>query len=94
MSEISEGKGGIRPTLHHFNLKTGRLQEMIDWYATVVGMTSNYQFPGGAWLTNDEANHRLAAQAACQDDQCPDDGTFSQIEKVSISLSVLKDCFC
>ncbi|MGH2482232.1 MAG: VOC family protein, partial [Ktedonobacteraceae bacterium] len=44
--------------MHHINLKTGRLQEMIDWYGTVVGMKPNYQFPGGAWLTNDEANHR------------------------------------
>jgi catechol-2,3-dioxygenase len=33
---------------------------MIEWYGTVVGMTSNHTFPGGAWLTNDEANHRLA----------------------------------
>ena len=33
---------------------------MIDWYATVVGMAPNFQFPGGAWLTNDAANHRLA----------------------------------
>ncbi len=53
-------KGVTHPTLHHINLKTRRMQEMIDWYATVVGMTSNYKFPGGAWLTNDEANHRLA----------------------------------
>jgi len=33
---------------------------MIEWYGTVVGMKTNYRFPGGAWLTNDEANHRLA----------------------------------
>ncbi len=49
-----------RPALHHFNLKTLRLQEMIDWYATVLGMETQHQFPGGAWLTNDAANHRLA----------------------------------
>ena len=60
MSEVSEGKAVIRPTLHHVNLKTRRLQEMIDWYATVVGMTPTFQFPAGAWLTNDAANHRLA----------------------------------
>ena len=60
MSQVSEGKTFTRPILHHFNLKTSRLQEMIAWYGTVVGMTSNYTFPGGAWLTNDEANHRLA----------------------------------
>ncbi len=60
MSQVSERKANVRPTLHHFNLKTMRMQEMIDWYEAVVGMKANYQFPGGAWLTNDEANHRLA----------------------------------
>jgi catechol 2,3-dioxygenase len=51
------------PTLHHFNLKTNRLQEMIDWYGLVVGTSVTHQFPGGAWLTNDEANHRIALLA-------------------------------
>ena len=32
--------------MHHVNLKTIRLQEMIDWYGTVVGMTPNHQFDG------------------------------------------------
>ena len=26
------------PTLHHVDLKTTRLGEMIDWYDTVVGL--------------------------------------------------------
>jgi catechol-2,3-dioxygenase len=52
-----------QPVLHHVNLKTVRLQELIDWYGTVLGMTANFQFPGGAWLTNDAANHRIALLA-------------------------------
>jgi hypothetical protein len=32
------------PTLHHVTLKTTRLEEMIDWYATVVGSKANYHF--------------------------------------------------
>jgi len=60
MSEVSEGKAVIRPTLHHVNLKTKRLQEMVDWYGIVVGMKPTFQYPNGAWLTNDAANHRLA----------------------------------
>jgi catechol-2,3-dioxygenase len=60
MPEESEGNIVTRPVLHHVNLKTTRLQEMIDWYATVVGMETLFQFPGGAWLSNDIANHRLA----------------------------------
>ena len=48
------------PVLHHINLKTTRLQEMIDWYALVVGTQVTHQFEGGAWLSNDGANHRIA----------------------------------
>jgi catechol 2,3-dioxygenase len=48
------------PTLHHINLKTNRLQELIDWYGTVVGTRPNFQFEGGAFLSNDGANHRIA----------------------------------
>jgi catechol 2,3-dioxygenase len=33
---------------------------MVDWYQKVVGAEVVFQFPGGAWLTNDEANHRIA----------------------------------
>lgn len=48
------------PVLHHVTLKTIRLQEMIDWYGTVTGMSVHFAFPGGAWLSNDAANHRFA----------------------------------
>ncbi len=60
MAPESTHAPAIQPTLHHFNLKTRRLDEMITWYGIVVGMKPNYSFPGGAWLTNDAANHRLA----------------------------------
>jgi catechol-2,3-dioxygenase len=60
MSQGSTNQPTVQPILHHFNLKTTRLDEMITWYGVVVGMKPNYAFPGGAWLTNDEANHRLA----------------------------------
>jgi catechol 2,3-dioxygenase len=50
----------LKPPLHHVNLKTTRLQEMIDWYGTVVGLTPTFQYESGAWLSNDAANHRLA----------------------------------
>ena len=53
----------IRPKFHHFNLKTTRLQEMIDWYCTLVGAQVLFQDAVGAWLSNDEANHRIALLA-------------------------------
>jgi catechol 2,3-dioxygenase len=60
------------PTLHHVNLKTTRMQEMIDWYTIITGMTVQHQFPGGAWLTNDGANHRLALLTLPQLSDDPD----------------------
>ena len=53
----------IHPKFHHVNLKTTRLQEMIDFYGTLVGAEVVFQFDGGAWLSNDAANHRIALLA-------------------------------
>jgi catechol 2,3-dioxygenase len=53
----------IHPKFHHVNLKTTRLQEMIDWYGTLVGAEVQFQDDVGAWLSNDEANHRIALLA-------------------------------
>jgi catechol 2,3-dioxygenase len=53
----------IHPRFHHFNLKTTRLQEMIDWYSALVGAEVIFQYELGAWLSNDDANHRIALLA-------------------------------
>jgi catechol 2,3-dioxygenase len=53
----------IHPRMHHVNLKTTRLGEMIDFYGTLVGAEPIFRFEGGAWLSNDEANHRIALLA-------------------------------
>jgi catechol 2,3-dioxygenase len=53
----------FHPKFHHANLKTTRLQEMIDWYSTVVGSQVLFQNAFGAWISNDEANHRIALTA-------------------------------
>jgi catechol 2,3-dioxygenase len=50
----------IRPMLHHVQLKTTRLDEMVRWYSSTLGLVLCHRGSGGAWLTNDEANHRLA----------------------------------
>jgi catechol 2,3-dioxygenase len=54
------GTPPLRPLLHHVQLKTTRLDEMIEWYCLVTGMVLAFKGMGGAWLTNDDANHRLA----------------------------------
>lgn len=53
----------IHPKFHHFNLKTTRLQEMIDYYSALVGAEVIHQDAMGAWLSNDDANHRIALLA-------------------------------
>ena len=53
----------IHPRFHHLNLKTTRLQEMIDFYGTLVGAEVVFQDQVGAWLSNDGANHRIALLA-------------------------------
>ena len=52
-------RGAAFPVLHHVNLKTRRLDQMIAWYGTVAGLAVVFKWPGGAFLTNDGANHRL-----------------------------------
>jgi catechol-2,3-dioxygenase len=59
-SPVGQGQENIHPTLHHVNLKTTKLQEMVVWYGVVLGTRVLFQYPFGAWLSNDEANHRLA----------------------------------
>ena len=53
----------IHPAFHHINLKTTRLQEMIDFYRTLVGVEVIFHDQVGAWLSNDRANHRIALLA-------------------------------
>jgi catechol-2,3-dioxygenase len=79
------------PVLHHVNLKTRRLQEMIDWYGLVVGLRPVHQFPGGAWLSNDAANHRLAllSSPGLQDD--PDKLTRTGIHHTAFEYASLDE---
>jgi len=53
----------IHPRFHHVNLKTTRLDEMIDFYGTLVGAEVIFRDNVGAWLSNDDANHRIALLA-------------------------------
>ncbi len=64
----------VRPTMHHFGLKTTNLDAMVDWYAKVLGMEENHRSPSRAqastesgwrtaWVSNDQANHRIAIMA-------------------------------
>jgi catechol 2,3-dioxygenase-like lactoylglutathione lyase family enzyme len=50
----------IKPKLHHVTMKTSRLDEMIAWYALVVGARVQFRDKMAAWTTNDAANYRIA----------------------------------
>lgn len=66
----TQGNKKITPILHHIGLTTGRFEEMVNWYKNVLGMESVHysKNPAGnigievksLWITNDEANHRIA----------------------------------
>jgi catechol 2,3-dioxygenase len=49
----------VRPAFHHAFLKTTRLDEMKRWYGLVLGLEPNFEWADGAFMTNDDANHRL-----------------------------------
>src|SRR6266446_10765245 len=63
----------VHPTLHHYAIKTARVEQMGDWYGKVLGMTIVLESSAplgkstppslglrAVWMTNDQANHRLA----------------------------------
>jgi catechol-2,3-dioxygenase len=67
------GRAAVRPALHHFGLTTTNLTAMVEWYAAVLGMDPTHQSQPAAartgsrwrtaWVTNDQANHRIAIMA-------------------------------
>ena len=60
---MSTDRPVIHPKLHHVNFKTTRLEEMIDWYGMLLGTEVLFRYPLGSWISNDEANHRIALTA-------------------------------
>jgi catechol-2,3-dioxygenase len=70
----------IRPVFHHVNIRTTRLQEMIDWYGVVVGTEVTHRFEFGAWITNDAANHRIALLAFPQFEDDPHKDTRTGLD--------------
>ena len=64
----------ICPTLHHYGIVTDQPDELVDWYAKVVGMEINLMSttpfgkggpsgPKGIWVSNDGTHHRIAVIA-------------------------------
>ncbi len=48
------------PVLHHVNLKTIRMSEMIEWYGKVIGARKQFQNDVMGFITNDPVPGRIA----------------------------------
>jgi catechol 2,3-dioxygenase len=81
----------IHPKFHHFNLKTTRLQEMIDFYSVLVGAEVIFRDDVGAWLSNDEANHRIALLAFPTFSDDPDKETHTGLHHSAFEYGGFED---
>ena len=76
---------------HHNNFFTTRLEEMKAWYGTVLGMTPTFEFPMGAWLTNDRANHRVALTAIPHLSDDPDKRNHARLHHQAFEFASFAD---
>jgi catechol 2,3-dioxygenase len=87
-----EGPGAIKfAQFHHNNFFTTRLDEMKSWYATVLGMKTTFEFPLGAWMTNDRANHRLAITAIPGLSEDPDKRNHARLHHQAFEFATFDD---
>lgn len=77
------------PHLHHVGIKTRRLDDMVAWYRTVVGMEVMRAFPSMVVVSNDDANHRLALVGAGTED--PDLHRHSGLQHVAFEHGSLEE---
>lgn len=79
------------PIFHHALLKTSRMQEMIDWYAAVVGIAPVFQAPGIAFLSNDGANHRISLAGGPQFRDNAQFRTFAGLHHLAFEYASVDD---
>jgi catechol-2,3-dioxygenase len=79
------------PRLHHVNFLTTRLDEMVDWYGRVLGMEVVFRFPNGAWIANDEANHRIALTTPPGLVRDPDKGAHDRLHHTAFEHASFED---
>jgi catechol 2,3-dioxygenase len=91
MSQGSEQPALIRPTIHHFGVITAHLEETLDWYAKVLGMTTVVQPSHGlVFLSNDRAHHRLAVLSLPVTAN-PDARPHAKLQHVAFEYATLDD---
>lgn len=100
--DVDKSTSIIRPTLHHIGVTTLHLDQMVDWYAKVLGTTPTFQTSTplgkeaslsmrGIWVTNDRANHRIAlvSWTGLRDD--PQKRTLSRLQHVAFEYATIED---
>jgi catechol 2,3-dioxygenase len=103
MAQIFENSSIIHPTLHHFGVETRHLEKMIDWYAKVVGMFTNYSTANDAWgsetgmsmsaafVSNDRANHRMAIFSLPELKEDTDKHAHVKLQHVAFEYATIDD---
>ena len=93
----------MHPRLQHYGLKTANLDEMIDWYRKVVGITVNHRsavsagaghrapFSSVAFTSNDEANHRIVFFEVPGFAADPDKGPHARVQHVAFEYPTIDD---
>lgn len=96
----------VRPKLMHYGLITGNLNEMVDWYGKVLGMTVNQRakipaiarwtrmgppFSAFAFLSNDELDHRVVFFEIPKVKPDPDKGKHTGLQHVAFEYASLND---
>jgi catechol 2,3-dioxygenase len=93
----------VHPRLHHLGLTTANLEPMIDWYRKVLGMTIVHRTSAAtgneagvrpinaAWVSNDEANHRLAFVALPGLSADPDRSRHHRLQHVAFEYRTLDE---
>jgi catechol 2,3-dioxygenase len=93
MLQASEQPALIRPALHHFGVITAHLEETLDWYAKVLGMTTVQASHGLVFLSNDRAHHRLAVLSlpGTRDTPTPHPHPHAKLQHVAFEYATIDD---
>lgn len=89
----NDGEGVIKPRLHHLFIKTSRLDEMKEWYGVVLGLTPNFEWEAGAFMSNDDANHRIVFFSIPPITDDPDKVTHAGMHHVAFEYDTCDDLF-
>ena len=93
----------VHPKLLHYGLTTANLNAMLDWYRKVLGMTVNHRsalpaearsrapFSAMAFLSNDEADHRIVLFEVPGVVADPDRARHARLQHVAFACRTLDD---